>query len=293
MSNLLNSMKAGYTGFVEDGQFLMLFMAALLLLWIIEDSSKKELRTFGLTILLVLLFPITAKILIIYQTAFYDYEDLWQILPVTAILAYGLMIAFFKMTAALTREYGRWKSATPKRKEHVYEVVTVLILTSILFLCGTLSPAKEVTAKAENAERIPKTVVNVLDVVKTEEGLEEYILSPDEIMTWARIYSSDILLPYGRDFIEPELSAYTYDIYNEDTKELHDWVNDTLPTLEDDKEDMWQEEMYLSTCSSNGYQYLVVTKEHSDRVNFQKAIKAQKEYELLSEVEGFVIYKLP
>lgn len=292
MSNLFNSMKAGYAGFVEDGQYLMLFMVALLLLWISEDPKKKDFRKYSLIMLFVLLFPVTAEILMAYQTAFYNYEDLWELLPVTALISYGLVLAFNKMIAALNKGYGRWHSATPKSKENIQEIIVSIVLSAVLFLCGTLSVGKTMSKEVLGSERIPEEVTEVLLQVEIPPQEKVILLSPDGIMTWVRIYSGDIILPYGRNFTEPELSAYTYDIYGEDTLQLHDWINGTLPAGADLQESVWQEEMYLSLCASNEYDYLVFTARHHDSDVLAKAISVQKEYVFLGETENYVIYKL-
>lgn len=292
MSKLLDSMKAGYAGFVEDGQYLMLFMVALLLLWISEDPKKKDFRVYCLIILMVLLFPVTAEILMAYQTAYYNYGDLWELLPVTAMLSYGFVLAFFKMIGALNQEYGRWKSAASKTKENIKETIVSFVLAAILFLCGTLSLGKTMTGEVFSSERIPVEATEVLGEIAEQIQEKIILLAPDEIMTWARIYNGDIILPYGRNLIEPELSAYTYDIYGEDTMQLHDWINGTLPRGEDFREAVWQEEMYLSLCASSAYDYLVFTGlRHKDEA-LLKAISVQGEYALYAETENYVIYKL-
>ncbi|HKM35125.1 MAG TPA: hypothetical protein VJY54_10340 [Lachnospiraceae bacterium] len=292
MSNLLDSMKAGYAGFVEDGQYLMLFMVALLLLWFSEDPKKNEFRKYCLVMMLILLFPVTAKILMVYQTAFYDYEDLWGLLPVTALISYGLVLAFIKMNAAHTNEYGRWKAATPKSKEYILEIVVSLVLSAILFLCGTLSLGKTMSAQVLGSERIPVEATEVLLQIKIPAQEKAILLAPDEIMTWARIYSGDIILPYGRNLVEPELSAYTYDIYQEDMLLLHDWINGTLPPCTDLQEAVWQDEMYLSLCASSEYDYMVFTAIRHESEVLAKALSVQKEYALFYETENYVIYKL-
>ncbi len=291
MRNLLNSMKTGYAGFIEDGQYLMLFMVALLLLWILEDPKKKEFRQFGLVMLLVLLFPITAKLLLVYQTAFYTYEDLWELLPVTALISYGLVTCFYKMIKALSMENVRWKAVTSGIKEKIREIVVSIVLIIILFLCGTLTLGKSMSPQVYSAERIPKQVTEVLDSIALSEEGQFVVLAPDEIMTWARAYNGNILLPYGRDLIEPQLSAFTYDYYGEDTWQLHEWLHGTLPALSDLQEAVWQDEMYLSLCASSEYHYMIFSRTRHDEV-LMKALSLQMEYELFDETDKYVIYKL-
>lgn len=296
MTKLWDSMRVGYAGFVEDGQYLMLFMTALLLLWLLEGTEKKTFKRYSLVLLLLLLCPLTAKLLLVYQTAFYDYGDLWGLLPVTGLLAYALVIAVFQMMAAITRGYGRWQNAMPRKKERIYEITAVVILTAVLFLCGTLTPGREMTGKTGNRNAAEEGTYE-----KAQEVLEELIipengtimlLAPDEIASWARIYNGNICLPYGRSLWEQELSAYTYDFYMADMQELHDWVNGELPAPDTLEEALKQEEMFLSLAASSGYEYLVFTRERNEQEVLQGALERQKEYGLYAGTGEYVIYRL-
>lgn len=299
--NFLHSLGMEVGSFVEDGQFLMLFMVALLLLWLAGDENRKEFRQFALVMLLILLCPISAKLLLVYQTRFYGYEDLWELLPVTALLAYGLVMASMKIIAARAKEYGRWK-AEPKRKEYSYEIFMTLVLTALLFLCGTLTPAKAVTVKASGMDGIPGDVKEVLVLLDGRDEEQITILAPDEIAAWARIYDGDILLPYGRSLWEPELAAYTYDTYTEDMQELHAWVNGSLPLLEIEaaedadisggpgEDAVSLEETFLSRCASHGYEYLIFSTERESEASLQTALDRQNCYTLYDRTEEYVIY---
>lgn len=263
---------------MSGGQYLMLFMAALLLLWLSGDSRSREFRQFSFVMLLLLLCPLSLKVLCAYQTAFYQEENLWELLPVTALLAYGLVAAFFRMTASLTRERGRWKPA-----------MAAAVLTALLFLCGTLSPGKAVSAVSEDGGQIPDKAEAVLDLLEIPDGESVFLLAPDEVLTWARIYSGAVLLPYGRNLWENELSAYTYDTYPVELYELHDWINGI--GVPENVEVAWEED-FISRCASSGYDYLVFSAERDNETALQTALKQQKLYAEAARTEAYVIYKL-
>lgn len=293
MMKLLDSMRMGFSSFVEDGQYLMLFMVAVLMLWLMNDSKKKEIRWFTLIMLVLLLCPITAKLLLIYQTQFYGYESLWELLPVTAILVYGLVTAAFQIIAAHSRGYGRWESAAPKRKENAYEILIMVVLTAVLFLCGTLTPAKAFTDQTAGMGRLPKDTEEVLNQLMIAEGDSITLLAPDEIAAWARIYSGNIILPYGRNMWEPELSAYTYDNYAGDLVELHDWVNGSLPLSDQFDDAVFKEEINLSNCYTMDYDYIVFSIDRASQEVFQEALNRQNGYVLAAQTDGYVIYSQP
>lgn len=292
MIALLDSVGKGFGSFVKDGQYLMLFMIALLLLWLTENQSKKDFRMFSFVMLLLLICPLTAKALAFYQTKFYSYEDMWELLPVTAVLSYGLVAAFFKMQEAMAWQYGRWKAAASKKKAVFREILAGVILTALLFLCGTLSPGKTMTEEYRGSLFLPESVEEALGKLQIQEDTPVFLVAPDEIVAWARIYSGNILLPYGRDLTEPELSAFTYDMYGADLRELHDWVNGSLPVPDASETALMQSQILLSGCASNGYDYLIFSLERMQEESLQEALKNQKEYTLFAGTDKYVIYKL-
>lgn len=272
---------------MSGGQYLMLFMVALLLLWLTDDPEKKEFRSFSLVMLLLLVCPASVWVLCKYQTAFYSRDALWQLLPVTALLAYGLVMALFRIMWALTRGYGRWRSAMPRQKERLCELGIGGMLTVLLFLCGTLSLAKTVTDSAGEAG-VPDSVRGVLQALEIPQEENVYLVAPDEVQEWARVYSGRLLLPYGRNLWEPALSAYTYDSYGEELYELHDWINGTGQTAYS----LQQEEELLSRCASAGYEYLVFGGERLEDENLQAALSRQSIYKEYGAAGQYVIYRI-
>ena len=88
MRNLLQAMKDGYGLLTGEGQFLVFFLLALYILWFFKKNEIKELKRYATVMLLFLLFPLTAKGLMLYATAFYGYAELWVLLPVTLVTGF-------------------------------------------------------------------------------------------------------------------------------------------------------------------------------------------------------------
>lgn len=284
-------------GFAENGQFLMLFMVALLFIWLTEDVKKQKLWQFALVILLLLLCPLTVKLLLIYQTGFYQRENLWELLPLTAVLAYGLVQAGAKIKTEWVKGRMSHGRAVGKR-EKGFEAVTAAIFAILLFLCGTLTFAEAVTAETEGTV-IPQEVSEVLDYIGKETNYPVSLLAPDEVAEWARIYNGNITLPYGRSLWEPALAAYTYDTYTEDMTQLHDWVNGCLPPIEETDSDtneeavhaaVFREEAFLSNCASYNYQYLVFSTEREAETALKTALERQTIYLRIGSTDTYVIY---
>lgn len=266
--------------FVQMGQFLMLFMVALLILYLLDEQKSVVFKQYAFLMLLVLLCPLTAKVLVVYQTPFYSPDNLWELLPVTPLLAYGLVIATVKIVGALTSQYGRWNKSVSRRKESVLETFVILGLSLVLFLCGTLEFGKALTEESDGAEKIPGDVCRVLDTLETENTAGVKILAVDEVARWARIYDGRILLPYGRNMYEPEMTAFTYEVYTEELYLLHDWVNGKLPA-----DEIYQGADFYRDCAENGYEYLI----------FKAGALPEEtttQYKAWAETAGYVIYKL-
>lgn len=278
MKMLFQSLTNG--GFVQLGQFLMLFMVALLLLYLLDEKRCVVFKQYAFLMLLVLLCPVTAKLLVIYQTPFYSTDNLWELLPVTPLLAYALVVATVKIVGALTSQRGRWQQAITRKKESVLETFVIMGLSLVLFLCGTLEFGKAMTEEATGNATIPANVCEVLKAMELPEEGNVKIVAVDEVARWARIYSGRILLPYGRNLYEPEMTAFTYEVYTEEAHLLHDWVNGELSS-----DEVYQGADFYGDCAANGYEYLIFAagKVPDESGSF---------YEQWAETADYVIYKL-
>ncbi len=292
MVEFVRFLKNSYNSLTESGQFLMLFMVSLLLLWLIKEFEKKEFRQFATIMLLLLLCPVSVKLLLLYQTQFYGYENLWALLPMTAVLACAAVTAVSKISVRYAAERSRRKKTVSGKRERVYEILAVAALVLLLFLCGTLTPVKAMTEQDFDGDKLPEEVAEVFALLEISEEEGVFLLAPDEVAAWARIYSGRILLPYGRNLWEPKLWAYTYDVYMGDMEELHNWVNGTLATGSEGEEALREEEMLLSYCASAGYDYLVFLAERDSGENLRSAMENQSEYLYFAKTDKYVIYRL-
>lgn len=292
MAGFFQSLKNGYSSLTGSGQFLMLFMVSLLLLWLVKEFAKEEFRRFATIMLLLLLCPFSVKLLLLYQTPFYGYENLWALLPMTAVLACAAVAAVSKISSWYITERGRQRKTVSGRRERIYEALAAAVFALLLFFCGTMTSAKGLTEQDYDGDKLPKEAAEVFALLEISEGEDVFLLAPDDLAAWARIYSGHILLPYGRNLWEPELSAYTYDVYKGDMEELHNWVNGTLMTGSQGEEALREEEMLLSYCASAGYDYLVFSWERGNGENLRSAMANQNEYTYFAQTDAYVIYRL-
>lgn len=282
MRNLLQAMKDGYGLLTGEGQFLVFFLLALYILWFFKKNEIKELKRYATVTLLFLLFPLTAKGLMLYATAFYGYAELWVLLPVTLVT--GFMFTGFTF---------EWAPELPFLRKYPVrrEAVCIAAMAVLLFLCGTLSVMPVKTQVASMGHVLPKETEEILEEYVCDgipEGEKVWLLAPDDIMAYARIYDGRICLPYGRFLWEKELSAYTYDSYAADTEELHGWVNGTLTGMDE----VEISENYLSMCSSKEITVLVFEKERLTTDGLAEALDKQDSYRHAGETDRYVVYRL-
>ena len=281
MRNLLQAMKDCYGLLTGEGQFLIFFLLALYILWFFKKNEIKELKRYASVMLLFLLFPLTAKGLMLYATAFYGYAELWVLLPVTLVT--GFMLTYFIF---------EWAPELPLKKYPMRrEAVCIAATAVLLFLCGTLSVMPVKTQMASVGHVLPKETEEILQQYVCEdipEGEKVWLLAPDDIMAYARIYDGRICLPYGRFLWEKELSAYTYDSYAADAEELHGWVNGTLIGMDE----VEISENYLSMCSSKEITVLIFEKERLNADGLAEALDKQDSYRYAGETDRYVVYRL-
>lgn len=269
-------------GFVQMGQFLMLFMVALLLLYLLEEQKCVVFKQYAFLMLLTLLCPLTAKLLVVYQTPFYSPDNLWTLLPITPLLGYGFVIASVRIVGALTSGYGRWTKSVTRRKESVFEAFVILGLSLVIFLCGTLRFGKTMAEEADGGRNVPYAVCEALDAIGTNETETVKILAVDEVARWARIYDGKFILPYGRNMYEPEMTAFTYEVYTEEIYLLHSWVNGELPV-----EETYAGADFYKESAENGCEYLIFK-----AGAFPELPEKQSLYTQWAETTDYVIYKL-
>lgn len=205
----------GWQNFTDDGKLAALFLAALLFLWFGNRKIRKEHRTLVLyaTVAAVCcICPLTAAALMIYQTAFYDYQWIWSVVPLTVVTALagtlfwsGIVEKYGKNTA------GRWKCAG-----------IAALLIAVLYLCGSMR--KDVLQGDAEAAKSQKTA-KVLEVLEKNGNNTDIMLwAPAEIMEYARALEGNIRLPYGRNMWDEALNGYSYDTYGEKEQILYAWM---------------------------------------------------------------------
>ena len=227
----ISIIKQAISWYKGSGKLLELFLIMLVLLLILSEKNSFERRIAGYTILsiVVLCNPFVAVILkkIALETVYW--RTLW-ILPMSVDIIVAITLILKKI---------RWR--------------WLKILLSIIFL-GTFSIigkpviTNENYQDTENKYKIPNEVIKVADIILNDSRREVKVIAPEEISTWIREYSAEIILQYGRGYI------YGYNGWNAENDYLQSILNAEvidLPKL-DEVVRLW------------GYEYLVLGEQSAE-----------------------------
>lgn len=231
MQELIRNAWLGWQNYTDNGKLAALFLAALLILWLggnglCKNAGKKAgkgLSAFYLytgIMAVCCICPLTAAVLMKYQTRFYDYQWIWNAVPVTIIIAFAGTLLYTRILEKYAKQKGRWWKSVG---------ITALFL-AVIYLCGKM---RNDVWDAEAESRKLEQTREVLEII-TENGQNTDIClwAPQEILEYARALDGQIRLPYGRNMWDKALNAYAYDTYGETEKILYAWMEYAAETGE-------------------------------------------------------------
>lgn len=209
MWELLTNAWKGWMEYITGGKFAALLIAALLFLWIFREKAQKQLLYYTSLMTALCIFPVSSAFFMKYQTAFYDYQWIWSLVPVTLTIAFGATVFLTKY----------WEGYEKRRFNKLF--ATLFVCAAIL-LCGSAGAIgwkeQALSEKSENAAKVLK----LLDADK-EDG-EICLWAPREVMEYARAVDGSVKLLYGRNMWDKWLNAYSYDVYKEQHIECYLWM---------------------------------------------------------------------
>lgn len=247
MMTLLQSALTGWIDYTQHGKFAAFLLLAILYLGFVlyeasgadagkttqgiipwkgifgDGSPGNMLCLYGVLITLGCICPVTALILLKYQTAFYSYVWIWAAVPQTALIAWAATDFLYRLLKERT----------------LRNIMAAIILLGILFLggnpvsewVGTQTARIPALAAGGVPQRKQETsaweTLEQLTVYSDEErGTQEFVLwAPKEIMAAARAYSAQIRPVYGRSIWDASLGSYSYDTNEIWQEDLYLWMN--------------------------------------------------------------------
>lgn len=201
---------SGWTNYTDNGKLPALLLAVLLYLWFgRRQKAHRELLVYTSVMAVCCILPVTAGLLMMYQTKFYNYEWIWSLVPTTAVVAYGVSLFWTEYRAEWA---GQWKKVLP----------VAVLLTSVFLFCGCMG-GQDWDRNGQKNDRA-RAYAALEQVSDRHPGAEICLWAPREVMEYAREKDASIRLPYGRNIWDGFLGAYAYDIYDDDTVMLERWM---------------------------------------------------------------------
>ena len=239
MKTLLQSALTGWTTYTQQGKSAALLLLAIVYLgsvlwkkmrtsgngWNVKKENRGICYVYAVLITLACICPVTALILMKYQTNFYSYVWIWTAVPQTAVIAWA-------STDFLCRLWQKKEASG-----YLQKGIATVLFVGILFLSG--NPVSEWTAGQTaqipefSREGMQQQEISPWDTLETltayhqsETGNREFGLwAPKDIMAAARAYSAYIRPVYGRSIWDASLGSYSFDTYDTWQEDLYLWMS--------------------------------------------------------------------
>jgi hypothetical protein len=234
----------------------LLLVASAIYIIVCEKSLKKKilLGVLPLLILVGFLLPVTK---IVYVAAFDEgsdtyYRVLW-LLPMYIVIGYAVCKLIFSFGS-------KWK----QRVALVVSLVIIVLSGSLVYLNQYMSPA-------QNLYHIPQNVIDICDEILPAEGEPRVrAVFPSELVHFVRQYSTDILMPFGREMVVTQ-----WDYYNE--------VYEAM-----EKPEVVDADVLLEATRKAGVQYIILSKDRKIDKNLTTL-----GLKLMATVDNYYIYEDP
>lgn len=195
-----NRFLSGIVDLKENHGFLWLVSVALLVLGIKKVAPQKQrLLMAGVLLGVLVIFPLTAVMLLEIYTPFYDWNDLQQMFPITLLISYGIVGLY---------DYLRKQNVPGVRLGQSAQNMISGICIILLLMVSTNFHGFD--GRQEADERgIPVESAEVFGALWQVVGEEPIVLAaPPEMLQYARLYESAWRPVYGRDLWSSKSASY-------------------------------------------------------------------------------------
>jgi len=226
MRELMKNAQLGWLQYTSDGKFAALLLVALLLLWFGQKEIRdkyKGLVWYTTIMTIVCICPVTAMVLMKYQTKFYDYQWIWNAVPVTVVIAFTVTVFW----SSMMEKY-------EKTNQHMWKKIGITFLL-VALICVSGSMKESVTGTNQDVEGREATAMILEKISETGQNTDSTLWAPEEIMEYARALDGRVRLLYGRNMWDAALNAYSYDVYGQEQVALYEWMTRIEETGTTDK----------------------------------------------------------
>lgn len=215
MRELFQNALNGPGSYFRSNYMVVLAMGLFLYFFVVETditSREKRLLRLAAVLLALMLFPVSAMALMLYQTRYYSYSWIWSLMPVTLLISWGSVTVLWRHTGQNQRD-GR---AAGRLTAGVAVLLALLLLTGNLGSIQTLSEGEK--DRNSRAEQVAAYLQEIA-------GMKESLLwGSRPVLEAVRQQNSGIKVLYGRNMWEPAAAAHIYDTYPLEQQRLFDWA---------------------------------------------------------------------
>ena len=250
MIELMQTVFQIYRDYSGKGAILTFFLIALLYLFVTEKEKTIKIVILYCSIFLLVLFfcPLFAYLLIhvLFDNEVY-YRLIW-LMPIGITIAYA-------MTRLIINE-----------KVFLRKLIIGVVGAIIIMWNGSFVYSNPTFVKAENAYQIPQVVVEICEVIRSD---EDYVRAcmPEELIPTVRQYTSMIRMPYGRENL------------------VGRW-NFAHPMYETAKQEVIDVELFCTQGREYNCHFIVVGDNHELKGSFE-----DYDYSFVTKIGIYSIYK--
>lgn len=219
----LNLTLSGFKTFISEYKYIALVVCSVVYAFAnwkrFRKTKSSLLVVYSCCMGLAIIFPLTGMILQIYQTRFYDYSWIWSCVPLTAMLAWGIVTILFDEIHQNTENA---EDKSEKQKLVLRRGMGLLTAVAVLYMCGNrglLQGVDEQTLKDEQAAAEILMYLDEADLIA-----DHVIWGKAGLMQYLRSHNGQVILFYGRDMWEAKAGAYDYEGYSEEEVACYEWM---------------------------------------------------------------------
>lgn len=256
MQGIIDVMVQVYTGIKAEGSYFILMLAALYILYRINEKKNQwYIYYILLTQVLVVMNPVVVLILSKAFPVLASYTTFMLLTPVLMVIPFA---------AAELLE---------KSRDDKQGLVWLLMVAIVIGLSGNLFGLYTSDAKGVSSTEEQREVIGQLEELQQEQSL--LVIADETILPFIRTDAPSVNLLYGRDLYQPGMDLGIVDMYSEELLGLYEAVKNPEDTIED----------ILAMADLYGCNAVVVKQ-------FEDAPKQMGHFKQYYDSENYIVYTI-
>lgn len=256
MQGIIDVMEQVYTGIKAEGSYFILMLAALYILYRINEKKNQwYIYYILLTQVLVVMNPVVVMILSKAFPVLASYTTFMLLTPVLIVIPFAVA------------------ELLEKSKDDKQGLVWLLMVAIVIGLSGNLFGLYTSDARGVSSTEEQREVISQLEELQQEQSL--LVIADESILPFIRIDAPSVNLLYGRDLYQSGMDLGIVDMYSEELLGLYEAVKNPEDTIED----------ILATADLYGCNAVVVKQ-------FEDAPKQMGHFKQYYDSENYIVYTI-